>query len=51
MSGEGIVIAMDMVITEDLRLEGYARDLVRVIQDMRKEAGYEVSDRIRVNVS
>ncbi len=48
MSGTGMVIAMDTVMTEELELEGYARDLVRVIQDLRKEAGYEVSDRVRV---
>lgn len=48
MSGTGMVIAVDTVITEELELEGYARDLVRVIQDLRKEAGYEVSDRVRV---
>ena len=46
MSGSGMVIAMDTVITEALELEGYARDIVRVIQDLRKEAGYEVSDRV-----
>lgn len=48
MSGTGMVIAMDTVISEELELEGYARDIVRVIQDLRKEAGYEVSDRVRV---
>lgn len=48
MSGTGMVIAMDSTITEELELEGYARDLVRVIQDLRKEAGYEVSDRVQV---
>jgi isoleucyl-tRNA synthetase len=48
MSGSGMVIAMDTMITEELELEGYARDIVRVIQDLRKEAGYEVSDRVRV---
>jgi len=48
MSGTGMVIAMDTIITEELELEGYARDLVRVIQDLRKEAEYEVSDRVRV---
>ena len=48
MSGTGMVIAMDTIITEELELEGYARDLVRVIQDLRKDAGYEVSDRVRV---
>lgn len=48
MSGSGMVIAMDTLITEELELEGFARDIVRVIQDLRKEAGYEVSDRVRV---
>ncbi len=48
MSGSGMVIAMDTHITEELELEGFARDIVRVIQDLRKEAGYEVSDRVRV---
>jgi len=48
MSGTGMVIAMNTIITEELELEGYARDLVRVIQDLRKDAGYEVSDRVRV---
>ena len=35
-------------MTDELRIEGVARDLVRVIQDSRKEAGYAVSDRIRL---
>lgn len=43
-----MIIAMDTHITEKLELEGFARDIVRVIQDLRKEAGYEVSDRVRV---
>lgn len=51
MSGSGMVVAMDTEITKELELEGYARDIVRVIQDLRKEAGYEVSDRIRVRLS
>lgn len=49
--GYGTVIAMDTVVTDELRLEGVARDLVRVIQDSRKEAGYSVSDRIRLSLS
>ncbi len=43
-----MVIAMDTMITETLELEGYARDVVRAIQDLRKEKGYEVSDRITI---
>ncbi|MDD3120475.1 MAG: class I tRNA ligase family protein, partial [Candidatus Gracilibacteria bacterium] len=47
----GMVIAMDTQVTESLRNEGYARDLVRVIQDARKEAGYNVSDRINISIN
>ena len=49
--GFGTVIALDITLTEALKLEGYARDLVRAIQDARKETGYEVSDRIRLRLS
>jgi isoleucyl-tRNA synthetase len=41
-----ILVVMDTTITEDLRCEGYARELVRAVQDLRKQAGYEVDDRI-----
>lgn len=48
--GGGQVILMDTHITDSLRREGMARDIVRAIQDLRKEAGYEVSDHISVSV-
>ncbi|MBI4234804.1 isoleucine--tRNA ligase [Candidatus Peregrinibacteria bacterium] len=44
----GVVITLDKVIDADLRKEGYAREVVRCIQDMRKEADYNVDDRIFV---
>lgn len=47
---QGIVLALDTTITEELKNEGIARDLVRFIQDMRKEAGYELTDRIIVGI-
>jgi len=50
-SAQGIVVALDVQITPALELEGRARDLVRLIQDLRKEAGYQVSDRITVLIS
>ncbi len=49
-SEDGVVVALDTEITKELKLEGYARDLVRSIQDMRKEAEYNVSDRIMVAI-
>lgn len=49
--GYGIVVAMDTAITEELKLEGYARDIIRQIQDMRKEADYQVTDRISLHIA
>ena len=40
--------AMDITITEELRLEGVARELVRTIQELRKEKGLHVSDKVEV---
>jgi len=44
-------IKLDIKITEDLKLEGMAREIIRGIQEMRKEAGYEVDNRIKVGYS
>lgn len=41
---------MDTFITEELKLEGYARDIIRLIQDMRKDANYNVTDRISLSI-
>lgn len=50
-AGFGMVIAMDDTITEELKLEGYYRDIVRHIQEARKEADYQVDDRIIVQIT
>lgn len=44
-------IELDTEITEELKLEGQAREVVRAIQEMRKEAGFEVDNRIKVAYS
>ncbi len=49
--GYGMVVALDTTITEELKIEGYARDIIRLIQDMRKEADYQVTDRIEFSLS
>lgn len=49
-SGFGMVIAMDLEVTQELKIEWYARDIVRHIQEARKEAEYQVDDRISVNI-
>lgn len=45
------IVALDTEISEDLKLEGMAREIIRFIQEMRKEAGYEVDNRIKVRYS
>jgi isoleucyl-tRNA synthetase len=45
------VIALDIEVTEELEVEGRARDLVRLVQQARREADLDVSDRIELSVS
>lgn len=44
----GLTVALDVTITEDLRFEGIARELVNRIQNLRKDSGLEVTDRIEL---
>jgi isoleucyl-tRNA synthetase len=46
----GVTVALDLEITPELRLEGLAREVIRVIQDARKEAGLDVTDRIALGI-
>jgi isoleucyl-tRNA synthetase len=46
----GITVALDVTITEDLRKEGIARELVNRIQNLRKDSGFEVTDKIHVTL-
>ncbi len=49
VANEGdVTVALDVRLTEELLAEGWAREIVSRIQNMRKEAGLDVSDRIRV---
>jgi len=47
-SSTGLVVALDATITDELRAEGIARELVNRIQNLRKDTGLEVTDRIRI---
>jgi isoleucyl-tRNA synthetase len=42
----GVVVALDTTLTPELRAEGLAREVVRRIQDLRKSASFDISDRI-----
>jgi len=46
--GEGGGLTLDTEISPELKLEGLARDLVRKIQELRKQSGFAVEDRIRL---
>ena len=49
VANEGaITVALDVTITDDLRKEGIARELINRIQNLRKDSGFEVTDRIDV---
>ena len=45
-----LTVALDLTITEELRLEGMAREIIRSIQQLRKDSGFEITDRIIVTL-
>ena len=47
-NSNGITVALDIVISPELRKEGIARELVNRIQNIRKDSGFEVTDKIKV---
>ena len=49
-SGGGLTVALDTTLTPELINEGLAREFVNRVQNMRKDAGFEVTDRIRNHI-
>ncbi|HEY4644147.1 MAG TPA: DUF5915 domain-containing protein, partial [Bacteroidota bacterium] len=47
-SGNGMTVALDTELTEELIDEGLAREFVNRVQNMRKDAGFKVTDRIKI---
>lgn len=47
---KGVVVSLDTAVTEELQLEGQARDLIRAIQKLRKEQGFELGERVEIGV-
>ncbi len=51
VASEGkLTVALDITLTDELKAEGVARELINRIQNIRKESGFEVTDRIRVAI-
>ena len=51
LSDNGITVALDTVLTEELIVEGFVRELVSKIQTMRKEADFNVTDHIEITIT
>jgi isoleucyl-tRNA synthetase len=49
-SENGLTVALDITITEDLKKEGISRDIVNRVQNLRKDMGLEVQDKIKIDV-
>ena len=49
-NANGITVALDITISEELKQEGIARELVNRIQNIRKDSGLEVTDKIKVQI-
>jgi len=45
-----MVVSLDLTITEELRREGLARDIIRNIQETRKQIGCDIMDRIKISI-
>ena len=52
VANEGaLTVALDVEVTDELRREGVAREIVKKIQALRKDSGFDITDRIEVTVS
>ena len=49
-NANGITVALDITLTDELKDEGIARELVNRIQNIRKDSGFEVTDKIKVHL-
>ncbi len=51
MEDRGVTVVLDTNLTEELIREGYAREVISKVQTMRRDAGFEVTDRIEIAYS
>ena len=51
VANEGrLTVALDITVTEDLRKEGLARELVNRVQNLRKSSGFDITDKIHISI-
>jgi isoleucyl-tRNA synthetase len=50
VGGQGLTVALDTALTENLLQEGLAREIINKVQNLRKKSGLEVSDRIELAI-
>ena len=48
VEGDGMMVALDIKTDDTLVDEGFAREIVHVVQNLRKSSGFEISDRIEI---
>ena len=46
----GLTVALDITITDELRKEGNARELINRVQNLRKDSGFDVTDKIKLSI-
>ena len=51
MTNGNLTVGLETKITEELRREGIARELVNRIQNIRKSSGFEITDKIKITIS
>ena len=49
-NSDGVTVALDVTISPALKSEGIARELVNRIQNIRKDSGFEVMDRVEITI-
>jgi len=50
-SGQGLTLALDTALDDNLRAEGLCREIINKVQNLRKKSGLEVSDRIELGIT
>ena len=52
VSNEGsLTVALEVELTDALRQEGMAREMINRVQNIRKESGFEITDRIQITIA